>query len=185
MRRVCFDTASDYYWDGTRGWLNGPADAREQFRGRSFDFRAATAFVHATGRSFDFLDPKDLFNCLAEADEIITFNGRTCDLIVLEFLVGEGAMRKLWHKPHHDLKGWKNNWKLQTAVDLLPKKVAQSFDSVKSARSIKLLQSPYSDSTKDDLAGTYRDAKFTLDVFRLYLASGETQFTFRDQLTIE
>jgi hypothetical protein len=181
MKRVCFDIASNYYHDFRDGWLNKPEDARERFLGKSFTFHAATAFVHATGKAYDFVNYSDLFDLLAGADEIITFNGRTCDLIVLEHLTGLSRASDIWQKPHHDLRGWRGHNKLERAASLLlPPKLAQSFNSVETTRRAKLIHLPYPDFNKSYLPGTYRDAKFTLDLFRLYLASGDTNYTFQD-----
>ena len=115
MNQVCLDIASSYYWDGRRGWLNDPEDARVNFQGESFRFHAATVFENTTGKHFDFTDHRELYDFLIEADEFVTFNGRTCDLIVLESLIGENNSAKLWKKIHHDLKGWRGNWSLRNA----------------------------------------------------------------------
>jgi hypothetical protein len=55
--------------------------AMERCREVSVRFHAATALVEATGRCVDFSDYSAFFNFLAAADEPITFNGRTYDLI--------------------------------------------------------------------------------------------------------
>lgn len=181
MKRVCFDSASNYYHDFKNGWLSEPGDARAGFGGKVFRFDAATAFLHSTGKCFDIVDYHSLFDLLSEADEIITFNGRTCDLIVLESLIGEADMRSIWAKPHHDLRGWRGQNSLSGAVGLLRPERAQSFASMESARRTTLSKKKgYSDFTRERLANTYRDARFTLDLFRLYLASGDTEFTFQD-----
>jgi hypothetical protein len=59
--------------------LNTPADAREYFQEKHCKFYAATAFDDASQQYSDFTDYKQLFTCLVEADEIISFNGpRSC-----------------------------------------------------------------------------------------------------------
>ena len=108
MRRICFDIGSSYYRG--YGWLEGPEESRGYFKGTTFRFHAATAFDDANQIYRNFTDSNELFDYLVEADEIITFNGRKCDLIVLEHLIGEDAVKALWRKPHHDLSGWRGYW---------------------------------------------------------------------------
>jgi hypothetical protein len=179
MRRVCFDTTSDYFHSFLNGYLNTPEQAREQFRDTEFRFDAATAFIHETNQCFDFVSHEELFAFLIEADEIVTFNGRTCDLIVLESLIGENAFKKIWEKPHHDLKGWKEQ-SLKASISCLIPELKQSYDSIYQSARYAELSSIKDEFIRGKLAGTYRDAKCTLELFRLYLASGNTEFTFRD-----
>jgi hypothetical protein len=126
MKRVCFDTASDYFHNSFNGYMNTPEQARAWFRGKSFEFHAATAFLDETGEYFDFTNYDDLFAFLIEADEIVTFNGRTCDLIMLESLIGQDSFKKLWEKPHHDLKGWKAQ-SLEESIFLSIPELKQSY----------------------------------------------------------
>ncbi len=179
MKRVCFDTASDYNYANFRPYLNTPEQARERFSGKSFTFHAATAFVHETGEYFDFTNHDDLFAFLIEADEIVTFNGRTCDLIMLESLIDEDSFKKLWEKPHHDLKGWKNQ-SLEGSISLSIPELKQSYDGLYFEAHYTELNSIKNDFIRRHLAGTYRDAKSTLELFRLYLASGDTDYSFLD-----
>ncbi len=176
-RRVCFDIASNYF---SRGWFRGPNEARSYFRDNRFSFWAATAFDDSTQQFTDFTDYNELLSFLVDADEIITFNGRKCDLVVLESLVGEEPMRMVWGKPHHDLTGWRFCWKLENATrDLLPD-LASRFESTIAERRAEL-GAPDSDSRiMDDLAGTYRDVKFTYALFVEYLKSGDSDRTYSD-----
>jgi hypothetical protein len=105
MKRVCFDIGSNYFHNPLHGFMNEPAHAREYFKDKTFEFHAATAFDSSSRKFKDFTDHKKLFAYLLRADEIVTFNGRTCDFIVLEKLIGEESMADLWRKPHHDLRG--------------------------------------------------------------------------------
>jgi hypothetical protein len=179
MKRVCFDTASDYYNGNFRPYLNTPEQARERFSGKSFTFHAATAFLAETDECFDFTNHGDLFAFLIEADEIVTFNGRTCDLIMLESLIGEDSFKKLWEKPHHDLKGWKAHSLKESIFWSIPE-LKQSYDGLYYEARHAQLSSIKSDFIRGHLAGTYRDAKSTLELFRLYVASGDTDFSFLD-----
>lgn len=177
MRTVCFDTASDYYHNSLLGYLNSPRQAREQFRGKSFKFYGATAFVHETDQSSDFQSYKDLFDFLIEADEIVTFNGRTCDLIVLESLIGEDVFEKIWTKRHHDLKGWRAQ-SLDLSVGSIPE-LKRSYDSLYESRYAErgVISNEF---IRHHLAGTHRDSKCTLELYRLYLANGDRSCTFCD-----
>jgi len=179
MRRICFDTDSNYHHNGRNGYLNTPAQAREQFANASFKFYGATAFIYETGECDDFCSPDDLLAFLIEADEIVTFNGRTCDLIVLESLTGPSPLKKLWEKPHHDLKGWSGQ-SLRESIDRKIPKLKPSYDGGYYDARYEELSSVKEDFLREKLAGTYRDAKCTLELFRLYLASGDAEFTFQD-----
>ncbi len=61
MPCVCFDTESNYYWNGLGGYLDDPGIALSVFRGKIFDFHAATAFVCETGEHTDFTCHEELF----------------------------------------------------------------------------------------------------------------------------
>lgn len=115
-----------------------------------------------------------------EADEIITFNGRVCDFIVLEKLVGINAMKCLWQRPHHDLSGWQGYYSLNSAVSKFLPNIAASFDQVQSDRLVEILDSLDSQFIAGHLANTYRDVKFTFALFERYLASGDSEQTFND-----
>jgi hypothetical protein len=180
MKRVCLDIASNYFHNPLSGFMNTPAQARAHFEGKTFKFHAATTFDSSSRKYTGFTDHEKLFGYLLKADEIITFNGRICDLIVLEKLVGEESMRKLWQKPHHDLCGWRLEYMLEQAVsNLLPYK-ATSWDIVKTKRLAKICKSFNSEFVANHLADTYRDVRFTFALFRLYEKSGEADHTFHD-----
>jgi hypothetical protein len=127
MRRICFDIESNYFAPKTVG-INEPWEARAGFEGKTFRFDAATAFDSAVKKYCDFTSPRKLFELLLKADEIVTYNGRVCDLIVLEKTLGINDMARVWRKPHHDLIGWRSDWRVtleDAAKELLPpKKVA-------------------------------------------------------------
>jgi hypothetical protein len=184
-RRACFDIACSY--NTGRGWLEGPNEARSHFRDIvdevrkcRFHFWAATVFDDSTQQYADFTDQHELFEFLVDADEIITFNGRKYDLVVLEYLVGEEPAKAIWGKVHHDLTGWRGYWSLEQAAKHLLPEMASGFESTLSERWAEL-GSPDSDSRKfNDLAGTYRDVKFTYALFLEYLKSGDSDRTFSD-----
>ena len=185
MRRICFDIGSSYFWNGKKGFLNHPSQARDAFENEPFKFYAATTFDSSLRKFQDFTDVKKLFARLEKADEIITFNGRTCDLIVMEKLLGYETMKTIWCKPHHDLRGWRMNFALKNAVrELLPDMVS-SFDNVEQER-LQDIRASSIKSTFDPefiishLANTYRDTKFTYALFLEYLKSGNQEYTFRE-----
>jgi hypothetical protein len=182
IRRVCFDSSSSFY-NPLGPWLTTAADARERFAGKSLRFHCATAFVYPQKRYVDFTDHNALFKCLVEADEIVTFNGRISDLIVLESNITEDKARLLWQKPHHDLQGWQNCASLKDAATELLPKLAPYFDTVLEKRFAKLA-ARYDEFMSPRLADTYRDAKFTHHLFDLYLASGDTSHTFINDVAI-
>ena len=180
MRRVCFDTGSDYYWDGRRGFLNEPSQARACFKDRKFKFYAATTFDSHIRRFTDFTDPQSLLSHLQSADEIVTFNGRTCDLIVLESVLGREAMDVIWRKPHHDLRGWKAFSLKDSVGSQLPRDVASSFEEVENQRRHKTKKSCDNEFISGKLGNTYRDTRFTYALFLKYLKSGSSEYTFHD-----
>jgi hypothetical protein len=182
--RVCFDIACSFY--AGKMWLEGPNDARAYFldfmeRGKRFNFWAATVFDDSNRQYTDFIDHNGLFGFLVNADEIITFNGRKYDLVVLEHLVGEQPAKTLWAKPHHDLTGWRNCWKLPDAAENILPDLALRFESTVTERRAELgTPDDVRDRTLNDLASTYRDVMFTYALFTEYLKSGDSDRTFSD-----
>jgi hypothetical protein len=63
----------------------------------------------------------------------------------------------------------------------LPEKVAASFEAMESGRLVELCNAIDNEWLAEKLANTYRDAKFTLKLFELYLASGDSERTFHDK----
>jgi hypothetical protein len=177
MRRACLDIASNYFKSSLTAWITTPDDARDYFRVERFRFDGATVFDspdHAT----DFVDYSLLFEYLSKADELISFNGRTCDLIVLEKLIGRDRMDALWRKPHHDLQGWRNTH-LKGSLRKECPEIAPMWEEVEVKRRVEL-GNAYDSFTADRLAGTFRDAKLTFALFERYLASGDSSHTFHD-----
>lgn len=180
MKRVCFDIACNAFHNFRDGWLGDPITARQYFEQKDIRFYAATACVCEAEDFIDFTDFGDLLGCLAGADEIVSFNGRVYDLIMLEKLVGRDAASAVWEKPHHDLAGWRGCHSLKEAVSRFLPQLAASFESAWVARRSDLLHASHSDFQRDQLAGAYRDSKFTRALFRQYVMSGDNDFTFRD-----
>jgi hypothetical protein len=179
-RRVCFDTASSYFLS-PEVWLDGPAEARAHFKDQAFQFWAASAFDEATHQYHGFQTPEDLLTLLRDADEIVTFNGRKCDLIVMEKLVGRDATRALWRKPHHDLTGWRNHWSLSSATANLLPNHGPAFEAAREKRRADLTASATGGTVAWDDTATFRDMWFTYALFQEYLKSGDTDRTFDDK----
>ena len=179
VRRVCFDIGSNYYWSSLKGFLNEPSQSRACFQDKKLKFHAATTFDSYTRKFTDFTDPKSLLDHLQSAEEIITFNGRTCDLIVLEKILGEEALASVWNKPHHDLRGWKGFSLADSVKSALPNKVGL-FESTERKRLSTLLKGTCDEFIRGHLANTYRDTKFTYALFLEYLKTGSREYTFRD-----
>jgi hypothetical protein len=180
MKRVCFDTGSNYFYDPTRnGWLRDPAHAREHFSAKKLRFDCASALiVGESTTAYDFVNAKDFVEFLTEeADEIITYNGRKCDLIVLEHAIGEHAMEGVWHKPHHDLTGWPTDYGLRITISKLLPDLAQNYDSIREDRSKMLIDQGLSRFIALKLADCYRDATFLAKLWDLYSASGSISHT--------
>jgi hypothetical protein len=176
--RVCFDTASNYFWNGLGGYLNTPEQARCAFEGFNFRFDCATAVIIESRESFDYTDHRELFALLEQADEIVTFNGRTCDLIVLEKLLKPEESRKLWAKPHHDLKGWLEQ-SLEASAKRFSPELGVQYGRLRQQRvAILEVSKTLNDFQTSALAGTYRDAWVTFELGCAYLKSGNTDFTY-------
>ena len=183
MKRICFDIGSSYWHSLTSGVaLNEPSEARAFFEGRTFRFHAATAFDSSARKYRHFTDHKKLFDFLLRADEIVTYNGRVCDFIVLESLVGEKEMAGLWRKPHHDMIRWSFVHKvcLKKASEKLLPRMFPSWDAVKDERLARIRELYSNEFVADHLADSYRDTKFTYALFHLYEKSGDTGNTFLD-----
>jgi len=114
-RRVCFDLSCSLRYPQFHPWISTPAQARDCVPDGPCNFAGATAYVSSKKRYVDFIDAQALLDCLLTADELITFNGRIYDLIALEKILGEEALKPIWCKPHHDLGGW-SRWELRASV---------------------------------------------------------------------
>jgi hypothetical protein len=184
MIRICFDTASNFYHDYEDPFLYTPSDVRRYFRSKKMRekrFHGATACNSQDQKFTDFTGPLELLSFLLQADEIISFNGRKWDYIVLEQLIGEREVAALWLKPHYDLVGWRSYWSLKDSVSHFLPEIASSFDEVETERCV-LMQSlnQYDDFTRGHLANTYRDTKFTFELLERYIESGDSSFKFQD-----
>lgn len=177
MRRACVDIASNWFKHPLTAWVSTPDEARDHFAGTRFRFDVATVFS-GIDRFKDFTNYMRLFECLLEADEIISFNGRICDLIVLESLIGREPMQEVWRKPHHDLLGWRGHSLLRAVRAGCPE-IADTFEHVRLDRRAEL-EASCDENLANALAGTYRDARFTFALFERYIASGDSDHTFRD-----
>lgn len=176
MKRICFDIGSNLFHDFRDGFISEPSQARLYYAGKPCRFDAATTFDSSSREFKNFTDYNELFAGLLKADEIITFNGRIYDLIVLQKLVGDHSMKELLRKPHHDLCGWRD-YELKRSISIVLPDMAASFDAVYSERAAELGDS-YNESLTPKLANTYRDVKFTYALSEQYLVSGNSEYTF-------
>lgn len=125
----------------------------------------------------EVLNPQDLLSYLLMADEIISFNGRTYDLISLEKLLGSELVQPIWNKVHHDLKGWREQG-LKNSIRVAEPHLYPIFESTFENRFAELHSSGKTDFISHHLANTYRDTKFTYELFLKYLESKDFEFTF-------
>ncbi|MGC2162765.1 MAG: hypothetical protein WA634_12700 [Silvibacterium sp.] len=193
VRRVCFDIQSDFFIRPLALPLDDdPNEARwylkTQWRSRrkgTCKFQAASAFDDSNQQYMDFTDCNRFFAYLLNADEIITFNGRKYDFVVLENVVGEEAAKALWARPHHDLWKWEDYpRRLEEAVAHFLPQLKPRFEDVRTERRAELGPLDSEDALLNWLAGTYRDVFFTYKLFLKYLESGDSGRTFCNDLEI-
>jgi len=106
VRRLCFDTESNYFKRGDTGV--GDPDAHREFfrqRGEKFAFHCAVVYDSRSGKFREFRREKAeaLVTLLGSADELVSHSGRRVDLLVLEHACGEDRIAPLWRLRHHDL----------------------------------------------------------------------------------
>jgi hypothetical protein len=180
--RICFDVSCNLYKPKEDGFFCEPDQARIYFldKTRRPRFNAASAFDDSHGQYLDFTDRNELFECLAEADELVTFNGRLYDLVALELLMGEDRAKILWGKCHHDLCGWRDSFSLDAAVNAVLPNLAPSFESIRAQRELDLRNAGMDEFFAIRLANTYRDCRCTYALFQRYLKSGDSDRTFFD-----
>lgn len=104
MKRLCFDTESNYFMRPGTG-VGTPEAHREHWRGRNLRFDCGVVFDEETGHYHEFGNNRafELLELLASADELITHSGLRVDLIVLDHACGEDRVAPLWQIEHHDL----------------------------------------------------------------------------------
>jgi len=104
MKRLCFDTESDYFKPPTSAV--GSIDYhRAYLRDKQLRFDCAVVYDEETGKYHEFNDQQanELVTMLAEADELISHSGTRVDLIVLEHVCGQDNIAPLFWISHHDL----------------------------------------------------------------------------------
>src|SRR5262245_11335909 len=107
-QRLCFDTESNGRWPYDWPW-GDIAYRRAEIHSWKSRFDAGVVYDQSkrSYQAFGTDQIDDLVTYLATADELVSFNGRRWDLLILENLCGRERIRKeLWSKPHHDLHGW-------------------------------------------------------------------------------
>lgn len=108
MRRLCFDTESNYVKSATspvgdldyhREWINNFT------RTRKIRWDCAVVYDEAEQeyREFGSQQTDELVIFLATADELISHSGQRHDLLILENILGVERVRPLLQVRHHDL----------------------------------------------------------------------------------
>lgn len=120
MKRLCFDTESNYFMPPT---CSGNVEGyQEYWRHRALRFDCAVVFDQETDeyREFTRENVSDLVAMLKTADELISHSAPYVDLIVLEHACGEAAVAPLRQIKHHDIREM-GNW---SSVATLAKRYA-------------------------------------------------------------
>jgi hypothetical protein len=99
MKRLCFDTESNYFKSPTSG-IGEPAAHREYFRslGKRFRFDCGVVYDAESNIYLEFKrdEAAALVEVLTTADELISHSGRRADFIVLEYSLGKERVGPLW-----------------------------------------------------------------------------------------
>jgi hypothetical protein len=182
LRRLCFDIESDRYWSLAWGW-GTVQERRSIIRDWKVRFDAGVVYDASTGRyrAFDAGRLDEFVTYLATADELVSFNGRRWDLLLLENLSGEGKIREaLWSKPHHDLHGWKGRYEKDDLAKTVLPPAAHALDDKWTKWHPKLLgKEPTRFDRPDKVKKGWMDVSLTCEVFRLYLAEGDGTCSYR------
>jgi hypothetical protein len=104
MRRLCFDTESEYYKSPTSG-IGSVEDHRAYFGDKRFLFYCGVLYDESADKYFEFRrgEATKLIEMLKSADEIISHSGPRVDLIVLEHACGIESVAPIRLIKHHDL----------------------------------------------------------------------------------
>jgi hypothetical protein len=109
MKRLCFDTESDYFKEPLSP-IGGVEFHREYMRDQvakhgliRFDCGVVYDEENQEYREFRNNQANELVTVLATADELISHSGPRHDLLVLEQVCGEDRVAPLWQIAHHDL----------------------------------------------------------------------------------
>jgi hypothetical protein len=109
VRRLCFDTESNYFKEPLSG-IGGVEFHREYMRDWvakhgpiRFDCGVVYDEENQEYREFRNDQANELVAVLATANELISHSGQRHDLLVLEQVCGEDRVAPLWQIAHHDL----------------------------------------------------------------------------------
>jgi hypothetical protein len=159
LRRLCFDTESDARWHYTWPWGDIPY-RRAEIKTWKIRFDAGVVFDASTGRyhAFDADQADDLVSYLATADELVSFNGRRWDMLILENLCGEDTIQnKLWSKPHHDLSGWRGFYGLEDLSRYMLPTEFPTWGSLHTVRHQEMMNHGWTDWSASRVAKAWRD----------------------------
>jgi hypothetical protein len=129
IRRMCFDTENGAFLSPVYGF--GTEDGiREYFRDRSVRFDCGVVYDVLRRRYCAFREAGKMVAMLSRADELISFNGKRWDFIMLEKQVGPDCVdRSLRRIHHHDLLGWQGRYELRAlARSVMPKEEMERLD---------------------------------------------------------
>jgi hypothetical protein len=108
IKRLCFDTESDYYKGEI--WILTVEDHREHMQKKILQrgpivFQGGVVCNEASGQYYEFRSDQasELILLLGTADELVSHSGLRHDLLVLEQVCGPDAVSALWSIPHRDL----------------------------------------------------------------------------------
>jgi len=178
IRRMCFDTESNCFKHYSEPWGDIPYMRAFIARKQDLAFHAGVICDRTHGRYllFSSAELEAFIAHLSEADELVSFNARRWDLLILEAVCGRDRIeRMLWSKPHHDLRGWRSGSLEDVAHSVLG--VSQEdWRGIRERRFAELDAQRRLDA--DKIANAWRDTHFTSELFKRYLAEGSGSRSF-------
>lgn len=153
------------------------------------DMRFDCALTYdGAGHYMEFTDPRKLVDELLSADELISFNGRRCDLLILEKFCGDDYVRPLWDKVHHDLFGYRYCYSLDAlAMNLIGEEATAQWERSLEEHREKLVASGQSDFWAISWSDVRDDVDRTYAVFEQYIHSEhftKRTNTFTDEVAV-
>lgn len=170
---MCFDTEGSGYLRPEYGFQ--PEDViREYFRDRHVRFDCGIVYdaVNRRYRIFSSSEARKMVGMLSQADELVSFNGKRWDLVMLEKQVGRECIdQSLRRIRHHDLSGYKGQYELnELSRSVLP---VQEMDRLVQYRRYKAYYETrgFDDFQSSRLSKCRCDVQLTYAVFRRYIVS--------------
>jgi hypothetical protein len=170
IRHMCFDTESDAYRGVEYGWGEEPDDIRWYFerRRRPVSFHCGIVYDASRHRYHDFgpNQASEMLNLLSQADELVSFNGKRWDFIILETQLGYDRVElSLAGIRHYDLWGHKGQWSLRgLGRSVLSKNEMKRLDD--ESHEARYVAAGFGDFLSSRLSKCARDVQLTYAVFR-------------------